>query len=199
MTPEHYQHILSKVKHGTYDSDQHLLTVFTLAVSIRARRILELGVRTGNTTLPFLLAAKETGGIVHSVDLEPTVFSCPNDLKIHWDFFQSDAIQWLKDRSDAHYDLIYIDDWHSYAHVKQELELVDSMISPSGLVLLHDLMYSNSQPHYHSDVNTTDPQWADGGPYRALAELDPEKWEWVTVPVNHGLTILRKKSGRIVT
>ena len=78
MTPEHYQHILSKVKHGPEDSDQHLLTVFALAVSIRARRILELGVRTGNTTLPFLLAAKETGGMVHSVDLEPTVFSLTN-------------------------------------------------------------------------------------------------------------------------
>ena len=199
MTPEYYQHLLSKVKHGPGDSDQHLLTMFALAVSMNAKRILELGVRAGSTTLPFLLAAKETGGIVHSVDLNPTAFSCPDDLKIYWNFYQLDAIQWLQNNSNAHYDLVYVDDWHSYPHVKQELELIDTMISPSGLVLLHDLMYSNSQPHYHSDVNTTNPQWAEGGPYRAVAELDPEKWEWATVPVNHGLTILRKKSGSIVT
>lgn len=199
MMPEYYQRILSKVKYGPEDSDQHLLTVFALAVSIKAKKILELGVRTGNTTLPFLLAAKETGGMVHSVDLEPTVFSCPSELKIYWNFYQSDAIQWLQDRSDAKYDLIYIDDWHAYPHVKKELELIDSMISPSGLVLLHDLMYSNSQPHYHSELNASDPQWAEGGPYRAVAELDPNKWEWATVPVNHGMTILRKKSGGIVS
>lgn len=199
MTPEYYQHILSKVKYGPEDSDQHLLTVFALAVSIKAKKILELGVRTGNTTLPFLLAAKETGGMVHSVDLEPTVFSCPSELKIYWNFYQSDAIQWLQDRSDAKYDLVYIDDWHAYPHVKKELELIDSMVSPSGLVLLHDLMYSNSQPHYHSERNASDPQWAEGGPYRAVAELDPNKWEWATVPVNHGMTILRKKSGGIVS
>ena len=199
MTPNSYQYLLSKVRHGTGNSDKHLLTMFALAVSINAKRILELGVRKGNTTLPFLLAAKETGGMVYSVDLDPTVFSCPNDLKIYWDFFQSDAIQWLKDRSDAKYDLIYIDDWHSYAHVKQELEMLESMISPSGLILLHDLMYSNAQPDYRSNLTPSDPQWADGGPYRAVAELDPEKWEWSTIPINHGLTILRKKSGRIIS
>jgi len=32
-----------------------------------------------------------------------------------------------------------------------------------------------------------------GGPYKALLELDMDKWEYATIPVNHGLTILRKK------
>lgn len=201
MKQEYYQHLLNKVKYGSEDSDRHVLSVFALAMSIGARNILELGVRTGNTTLPFLLAAKENGGMVHSVDLDMTTFQCPNELKIYWKFMQSDAIAWLDNRAaeGGKYDIIYIDDWHSYPHVKRELELIEPMIGPSGLVLLHDLMYSNAQPHYRSDPDTTDAQWEGGGPYRAVAELDLAKWEYVTIPINHGLTILRKKSGQILT
>ena len=199
MRPEYYQHLLNQVKYGPQDSDRHVLTCFSMAMQIHAKKILELGVRTGNTTLPFLCAAKELGGMVHSVDLDATTFQCPDDLRVYWKFFQSDAISWLEQQRNqgARYDLIYIDDWHAYDHVRRELEIIDSMITPSSVILLHDLMYSNAQPDYRSDPNTADAQWAGGGPYRAVAELDPEIWEWATIPINHGLTILRKK-GRII-
>ena len=199
MRPEYYQHLLNQVKYGPQDSDRHVLTCFSMAMQIHAKKILELGVRTGNTTLPFLCAAKELGGMVHSVDLDATTFQCPDDLRVYWKFFQSDAISWLEQQRNqgARYDLIYIDDWHAYDHVRRELEIIDSMITPSSVILLHDLMYSNAQPDYRSDPNTADAQWAGGGPYRAVAELDPEIWEWATVPINHGLTILRKK-GRVI-
>jgi predicted O-methyltransferase YrrM len=175
------------------------MTCFSIALQIHAKRILELGVRTGNTTLPFLCAAQELGGMVHSVDLDATTFRCPDDLRVHWKFFQSDAIAWLEQQCNqgAQYDLIYIDDWHAYDHVRRELEIIDSMVTPSSIILLHDLMYSNAQPDYRSDPNTADAQWAGGGPYRAVADLDPEIWEWATVPINHGLTVLRKK-GKVI-
>lgn len=200
MRPEYYQHLLNQVKYGHQDSDRHVLTCFSMAMQIQAKKILELGVRTGNTTLPFLCAAKELGGMVHSVDLDATTFQCPDDLRVYWKFFQSDAISWLEQqrRQDAKYDLIYIDDWHAYDHVRRELEIIDSMVTPSSVILLHDLMYSNAQPDYRSDLNTADAQWAGGGPYRAVAELDPAIWEWATIPINHGLTVLRKK-GKIIT
>jgi len=199
MRPEYYQHLLNQVKYGPQDSDRHVLTCFSMAMQIHAKKILELGVRTGNTTLPFLCAAKELGGMVHSVDLDTTTFQCPDDLRVYWKFFQSDAISWLEQQRNqgAKYDLIYIDDWHAYNHVRRELEIIDSMVTPSSIILLHDLMYSNAQPDYRSDPNTADAQWAGGGPYRAVAELDPEIWEWATVPINHGLTVLRKK-GKVI-
>ena len=199
MRPEYYQHLLNQVKYGPQDSDRHVLTCFSMAMQIHAKKILELGVRTGNTTLPFLCAAKELGGMVHSVDLDATTFQCPDDLRVYWKFFQSDAISWLEQQRSqgAQYDLIYIDDWHAYDHVRHELEIIASMVTPSSIILLHDLMYSNAQPDYRSDPNTADAQWAGGGPYRAVAELDPEIWEWATIPINHGLTILRKK-GRVI-
>jgi hypothetical protein len=50
----------------------------------------------------------------------------------------------------------------------------------------------NSVPNYTLTFNMGD-EWAGGGPYKALLELDMDKWEYATIPVNHGLTILRKK------
>ena len=101
MRPEYYQHLLSQVKYGPQDSDRHVLTCFSMAMQIHAKKILELGVRTGNTTLPFLCAAKELGGMVHSVDLDATTFQCPDDLRVYWKFFQSDAIAWLEQQSEG--------------------------------------------------------------------------------------------------
>jgi predicted O-methyltransferase YrrM len=201
MKREYYEYLLNVVKNGQADSDRHLLTLYSIALQISAKRILELGVREGHTTLPFLCAAAETGGTLHSVDISPTTFRCPAELSNHWSFFQSDAIQWLKAAAatgQMHYDLVYVDDWHSYQHVKQELNILESMISPSTVIILHDLMYSNAQPHYRSNVDTDNPEWAGGGPYRAVAELDPREWEWATIPVNHGLTILRKKAKEVL-
>jgi predicted O-methyltransferase YrrM len=199
MKQQYLDQLLFKVKYGHQDSDRHVMTCFSIALQIHARRILELGVRTGNTTLPFLCAARELGGMVHSVDLDATTFQCPDDLRVYWQFFQSDAIAWLDQRSReaAQYDLIYIDDWHSYPHVRRELELIEPMVTPNTVILLHDLMYSGAHPDYRSDPGCQDPQWEAGGPYRAVAELDSDIWEWSTIPVNHGLTILRKK-GRVI-
>lgn len=199
--PADLNHLIAKTKYGNDTTDKHQLTFFALAMSIGARRILELGVRDGNSTAPWIMAAMELEGFVDSVDLESTRWQCPEAGRPYWKFTQSDAIEFLEDcvANNTQYDLIYVDDWHSYAHVKRELELIEHMITPSGIILLHDLMYNNSQPDYHMELNAADPQWAEGGPYRAVKELDPEIWEWATIPSNHGITLLRKKSQTIRT
>ena len=90
-------------------------------------------------------------------------------------------------------DFAYLDDWHAYDHVKQELELLDPLVVPSSIILAHDLMYGHTEPFYHSDLLVKKGQWAEGGPYRAIAELDTNFWEFSTLPWSNGLTILRKK------
>jgi hypothetical protein len=185
--------MINTVRHGKGDSDKHVMSMFGIALGSGAKNILELGVRSGVTTMPLLLAAHMNGGKLTSVDINPTNFSVPEDLEPQWTFVQSDAIKFLENTNDTPYDLIFIDDWHSYAHVKKELELVDSMVTPKTIILLHDLMYGNNEPRYHCDLTLKDGQWAEGGPYRAVAELDSQFWEFSTLPVNNGLTILRKK------
>jgi predicted O-methyltransferase YrrM len=179
---------------GKGDSDQHVLTLYAIAVGMKAKRILELGVRNGDSTRPLLLAAYKNDGTVVSVDIQPTCYTPPDELQKNWTFIQSDALSFLKnDSPNEPYDLIFVDDWHAYEHVKQELEEIDRLVSPRTVILIHDLMYGNTCPYYHSDLTLTSGQWANGGPYRAVAELNPQFWEFSTLPYNNGLTLLRKK------
>lgn len=182
--------IIDKTLNGVSDSDQHLMTLFSLVLNIKAKKILELGVRFGDTTLPLLLAAKITNGHLTSIDINPTQFECPESLKEFWTFKKTDAIQFLETQNEK-YDLIFVDDWHSYTHVKRELELLDKLSDKTTLILLHDLMGCGHHPNYVFLDGS--PEWEGGGPCRAVFELDTNKWEWSTIPVNHGLTILRKK------
>lgn len=191
---DHIIPLIETVKNGKGDSDKHLLTLYSIALGMNAQRILELGVRNGSTTLPLLAAANLTGGNVTSVDINDSCFVPPKDLEKSWSFVKQDALEYLMYCSkEKPFDLIYIDDWHAYEHVKKELEYIDSMVSPKTVILIHDLMYGNYCPHYHTDLTLTSGQWANGGPYRAVAELNPQFWEFSTLPYNNGLTLLRKK------
>lgn len=195
----HIQDILTTTLLGKGDSDKHLMTLFSIVVQTNSKNILELGVRGGSTTLPLLVGAHITEGKVTSVDIENTNFICPSELAPHWEFVKSDAIKYLESCSgrECPWDIVFIDDWHAYEHVKKELELLDFQVSPSTVILLHDLMYADYQPHYHSDIAVQNGQWAKGGPYRAVAELNTNFWEFSTIPANNGLTILRKKYSRL--
>jgi predicted O-methyltransferase YrrM len=186
--------IVEKTINGLGDSDSHLSTLFGIAIGSKGKTILELGVRNGDSTLPFLLAAKINKGKVYSVDINETKFIPDGELENFWKFTKMDAIKFLENWDDSiPLDIVYIDDWHSYDHVKKELEILDRLVSPSTVILIHDLMYGGTCPFYHSDITLKDGQWANGGPYRAVAELNPQFWEFSTLPWNNGLTILRKK------
>ena len=134
------------------------------------------------------------GGKVDAIDIDPTEWICPKILEENYQFHQIDAIEFLKNNK-KNYDLVWIDDWHSYEHVSKEIELLDKFTTSSSLICLHDLMGNFKAPNYYYSKGdeTTDPEWTNGGPFRAVSELDRDKWEFATIPVNNGLTILRKK------
>lgn len=191
---QHMQHFIELCMHGEGDSDRHVIALFSIALACRGKVYVELGVRSGTTTLPILAAAHLNGGKLTSVDIEQTTFECPEQYSASWTFVRSDAIEFLSQWDESKkIDFILLDDWHSYEHVKKELEYIDKYVGPSSVVLLHDLMYGNHAPFYHCDLTLKKGQWAKGGSYRAVAELDPNFWEWSTLPWNNGLTLLRKK------
>jgi len=176
---------------------EHVLTFFSISLQMKSKKILELGVRSGGSSYPFLLACKVLGGHLTSVDIASSVWKAPAELSKYQTFVLSDAIKFLTNNTEK-YDLIYVDDWHSYPHVKRELEEIDRVSDENTIILLHDLM-GNSEPNYWSPIDYDENgEWGLGGPYRAVEELDKEKWEWMTIPTNHGLTILRKK-GKVIT
>lgn len=184
-----------KALNGSGDSDKHLLTLFSLGIASGSKVIIELGVRHGDTTEPLLDVAKINDGTLYSVDINDTSFVPKSENEKHWSFNKMSAIEFLEEfDKDINVDLVYVDDWHSYEHVKRELELLDEIVSPSTVIVLHDLMYGGTEPFYHSDLTpNAGKQWENGGVYRAVAELNPQFWEFSTLPWNNGLTILRKK------
>jgi predicted O-methyltransferase YrrM len=187
--------VIEQSINGTGDSDRHLLTLFSVALATRGATYLELGVRDGSTTLPLLLAAHLNGGKLISVDINDTTFSCPQELAPHWQFVQSDAIAFLKTLDPGKpLDFVFIDDWHTYPHVKKELALLQRVTTPSSVLFLHDLMYSGTEPSYHTNPEMWKGEWAGGGPYRAVNQLNRRIWEWATLPWASGLTLLRKKA-----
>ena len=190
----HVNKFVNKVIDGKGDSDRHLISIFAMALASKGETYVELGVREGHTTEPLYQAAWHNGGKLWSVDLnEPTEFKPPSDT-LHYQFKKQDSIEFLEGwPKHKKMDVVFVDDWHSYEHVKRPLELLDECVGPSSVILLHDLMYGNTDPFYHVDLAHHEGQWASGGPYRAVAELNPQFWEWSTLPWNNGLTILRKK------
>lgn len=189
--------IIERTQFGNADSDRHLLPFFSLGVASRGKVFVELGVREGTSTLPFLLAAKLNGGILYSVDIQDSVFICPPELRDNWKFIKMDALEFLKKWDPAKkIDIVLVDDWHTYPHVKKELDLLYTHITPTSLILLHDLMYG-TDPKYHTNPGQNKGEWAFGGPYRAVARLSRREFEWATLPWHNGMTILRKKGGII--
>lgn len=183
--------IIDKCMNGQMDSDRHLITLFAIALASKGKTYVELGVREGHTTEPLLKAATLNGGHLWSVDIQDPVYK--PEVNNHT-FYKQDALAFLKEwPEDKKMDFVFVDDWHSYEHVKKELEYLDRYVGPSSVILLHDLMYGNTDPFYHCDLSHGGSQWEGGGPYRAVAELNPQFWEWSTLPWNNGLTILRKK------
>jgi hypothetical protein len=68
------------------------------------------------------------------------------------------------------------------------------MLKDSTLIVLHDLMHSHKHPHYNTDQYPQDHEFGGTGPHGGVKKfiLENPNFEMVTIPVNHGLTILRK-------
>jgi len=117
----------------------HLPTLYKTTVDRRLRRVLELGTRTGESTVALCAGAKEIGGHVTSVDIEP----CPlaeNEvrkagLENVWTFIRSDdlALDWREP-----IDHLFIDTSHTYDQTRRELEKYEPLVAPGGAITLHD-------------------------------------------------------------
>ena len=93
--------------------------------------LVELGVRSGESTCAFLaaLAASDTG-FLYSVDIDnPRWYFVQGDDMI---LAQADGV--LPDEVD----LLFIDSSHQYQHTYDELNLYGARVEDGGVILLHD-------------------------------------------------------------
>lgn len=116
------------------DIYQHLEFLHDTVIEVDAKVVVELGVRSGNSTAAFLAAVEKTGGHLWSVDID--VPSWPAQ------FLQSELVTFIQGNdlavaSDipAEIDVLFVDTSHYYDHTLAELRLYGPR---STTILLHD-------------------------------------------------------------
>jgi predicted O-methyltransferase YrrM len=187
---------------GRHSYSGHGLTLLGIITSIKAKRVLELGVAQGGTTLSLLLGSYINNGHLTCVDkgVFPIDLNWVKNLNLsnlqnHIKLIKDDSINFLENDNEK-YDFIFIDDWHNGEHVYNELELIKDKISETGVIALHDTMYGNNQPYYIVSNTSTDmgAEFGNKGPYGGVQKFleNNEGWELSSIPADHGLTILRK-------
>ena len=125
------------------DISDHLETLFTESLSVKPRLIVELGVRTGQSTFVFERVARLCDSHLVSVDIEKQLVS---SLREKWNFIQEDDIifadrfkKWCEEKGmDSKIDILFIDTSHEYKHTKKEIEKWFPLLSPNAKVFFHD-------------------------------------------------------------
>lgn len=162
---------------------------FLHEMALKHPRILELGTRSGNSTIAFLAAVEKNGGHLTSVDISPQ----PMGPHPQWTFIQGDDMSqevWDKLPFSSKlvfdgFDLVFIDTSHYYEHTLQECRRFIPLIYPGGIALFHDtrLFMHPHEYEWHEDVPPV---------RKALDDYCAETGRtWEELPGEYGLGIIQ--------
>ncbi len=124
------------------DIQGHMHHLHEMTCSYDKPVIMELGTRTGQSTICFLRGIETVGGELWSTDINPAQVPAHwYDLDF-WNFLQADdlspeADNWLPDTAD----ILFIDTSHEYEHTLAELEIYTPRVNPGGIVFAHDTQF----------------------------------------------------------
>lgn len=132
------------------DIRDHLPRLYRMTAVKPGAVVIELGVRTGESTRAFLAAATKADGQVWSCDIAPPRVSAAVTENPRWHFIQADdlsqeAQDFLPGECDVLFNDAHDDFWpHDVMqkHVLDSLELYVPRVRPGGAVLLHDTEWS---------------------------------------------------------
>lgn len=168
--------------HTPSDINEHLPTLFDLVVSRNVEHVIELGTRTGVSTVAFLYALQQTGGTLVSVDIDEQPDIGEFD---HWQFIQGSDLdpQVLAQLDPA--DIVFIDTSHDYTHTVRELNIYQHFVRRPGLIVCHD-----TELKHPLDV----PRFPAFPVKTAIEEFVAENnYEWVNHPNCWGLGVIEVK------
>lgn len=189
-----YEEYQARLTGPWHDIQGHMDFLHTTALGYGT--LVELGVRTGNSTSAFL-ASKDrhvypTGDIrravvwggLWSVDISPPAVPGHWHELDHWHFLQADdtspeAQKWLPEK----FNLLFIDTSHDYEHTLLELSLYVPRVESGGIVLLHDTEW---------DTPNIQLPGATGPVARALEDYcQRESLYWSNRPGCYGMGVIR--------
>jgi hypothetical protein len=98
--------------------------------------IVDLGVRSGNSTCAFLAATEKVGGMVWSVDMERAQVPDHWFAADQWTFVQADDL-WVAHEA-PRCEVLFIDTMHTYLQTCRELVAYVPKVKPGGVILMHD-------------------------------------------------------------
>lgn len=115
---------------------KHLLTIYSIAVGLNAKKIVDLGI--GTTTRALRMAAARTGGVVYSCDVDVARFSeLMAQQDAHWKFFIGASEKFL-DQLEGPLDFVMHDAAHDYYQVKMDIERILPKMKRFGIICVHD-------------------------------------------------------------
>lgn len=124
------------------DISDHLITLSLLVREFGLKNIVELGVRTGNSTLVLLEAARQIGGRVLSVDVEPCLEARERVAKArladHWNFVYGNDLEVADSEIPNPIDFLFIDTNHLYDCTIAEFKKYSLHLRNGSWIALHD-------------------------------------------------------------
>ena len=117
------------------DIKAHLPRFHDMVLELDARHVIELGTRTGVSTLAWLYGLAKTGGRLTSVDIDPAPQVGSYE---HWEFIQGDDCSAEVFTRLVPAEIVFIDTSHLYEHTLRELHLYRHLVKPGGRLVLHD-------------------------------------------------------------
>lgn len=121
--------------HTPSDIYQHLPTFVDLTVGRDVQHVIELGTRTGVSTVAWLAGLEQTGGRLTSVDIDPKPAIADHPS---WTFIQGDDCDPAVYETLDPADIVFIDTSHLYGHTLKELHLYRWKVRTPGLIVCHD-------------------------------------------------------------
>jgi len=118
------------------DIYEHLPRFVALVDELDAEHVIELGTRTGVSTVAWLHALDGRGRLTSvDIDSRPDI----GDYE-HWTFIQGDDLDSdVVTRLDPA-DVVFIDTSHLYEHTIRELNVYRHLVKPGGRIICHDTM-----------------------------------------------------------
>lgn len=166
------------VRHEWNSEDECGAFMASLIKMSKYKTVLEIGVFEGETA-QHLINGIPQGGQYIGIDIndyrtDKTKQAMQEGGK-SIEFILGNSLDELKELPHAHFDLIFIDGDHSFEHVLEEFKIAETLISPGGVIILHDTIHLE-------------------GPQKVVEHAWYYKYNTVTLntPEGRGITIIQR-------
>lgn len=121
------------------DMSAHMQRLRDEVVRTNAQQVIELGVRSGVSTVALLTGLDETGGSLWSCDVGNIRVDDYVRKHPRWTFVPGDdCSDEVVAQAPPSCDVLFIDTSHTRPHTKRELDLYAPKVKPGGVIICHD-------------------------------------------------------------